>query len=193
MGPDKQQPTAALTQEQAAPQESTDDSSNEPNFGAAFVQLRKGAVAPPEIPDTPKTYEKKESGGVMGLMNQMKEELTVDMKEAEVEEKNAMKDYTRVMKDAQVSRAAAVKAMQDKKATKASKEGKLVATKKENEMTLQEIQEIKLYLAQLHIECDFLLRNYDARHEARIEEEFGLESTETIVTHGEPPTWPGTA
>jgi len=192
MGPDKQQPTAALTQEQAAPQESTDDSSNEPNFGAAFVQLRRSVVAPPEIPDTPKTYEKKESGGVLGLMNQMKEELTVDMKEAEMEEKHASQDYVRIMHEAKESREAAVKAKIDKEATKAEKEEKLAMSKEDLKRTAEEIYQIKQYLTRLHIECDFLMRNFETRHESRVDEEVGLETAETIATHGEPPSYPGT-
>merc|ERR1719326_1257558 len=186
MGSDKQQP-----HEQAAPQEPA-EGGDEPNFGAAFVQLRKSDVAPPEIPDTPKTYEKKESGGVIGLMTQMKEELTVDMKEAEMEEKHAQADYTRVMLEAKESREATVKAKVDKEATKADKEETLARSKVDLKRTAEEIYEIKQYLTKLHIECDFLMRNFETRHESRVEEEVGLESAETIATHGEPPTFPGT-
>merc|ERR1719159_1501354 len=38
----------------------------------AFRNAVKNGVDPIEIPDTPKTYEKKESGGVIGLMNDFK-------------------------------------------------------------------------------------------------------------------------
>jgi septal ring factor EnvC (AmiA/AmiB activator) len=190
MGPDKQS-APALTQENA---EEPAAEANEANFGAAaasFIQLRS-AVAPPEIPDTPKTYEKKESGGVIGLMNQMKTELSTDKKEAEVEEKHAQKDYARTMQEAKVSREAAVKAKIDKEATKASKEEKLVMAKTDLERTAEEIFQIKQYLTKLHIECDFLMRNFETRHESRIDEEVGLETAETIATHGDPPSYPGT-
>merc|ERR1719387_2072478 len=55
-------------------------------------------VDPVVLPDTPDKYEKKESGGVIGLMNKMKEELTADMTEGETEEKFSAKDYVRLMK-----------------------------------------------------------------------------------------------
>jgi len=194
MGPDKQsadkQSAPALTQEEAVPEEPAGEG-NEPNFGAAFVQLRS-AVAPPEMVDTPKTYEKKESGGVIGLMSQMKEELTVDMKEAEMEEKHAMIDYTRTMQEAKESRAAAVKAKIDKEATKADTEEKLVMAKTDLKLTEEEIFSIKQYLTKLHIECDFLMRNFETRHTSRIDEEVGLETAETIASGGDPPSYPGT-
>merc|ERR1719262_904111 len=85
-----------------APVQHQDD--GEANLGA-FIQIKskvndKVNVAPPEIPDVPTTYKKKESGGVMGLLNEIKLELKTDMKESEVEEKFAQKDYVRMMKEA---------------------------------------------------------------------------------------------
>merc|ERR1719375_844052 len=76
----------------------------------ALVQMgaakRSGTrVAPVEIPDTPTTYEKKESGGVLGLMNDFKTDLKADMTEAEMEEKFAAKEYVRIMAEASASRA----------------------------------------------------------------------------------------
>merc|ERR1719316_948543 len=112
-------------------------------------------------------------------MNQMKEELTVDMKEAEMEEKHASQDYVRTMHESKESRAAAVKAKIDKEATKAEKEEKLSMSKEDLKRTAEESYQIKQYLTRLHIECDFLMRNYDVRHESRVDEEFGLESAET--------------
>merc|ERR1719321_1746220 len=137
-------------------------------------------------------YEKKESGGVLGLMNEMKTDLKTDMKEAEMEEKHAQIDYVREMGEAKDQRAADVKSKTDKEATLAKTEEKLVQTKQLNELTIQEIAQIKMYLAKLHIECDFLMRNFENRHEARVDEEVGLETAETIVTHDEPPSHSGT-
>merc|ERR1719446_930997 len=96
------------------------------------------------------------------------------------------------MGEAKDQRAADVKSKSDKEATLAKTEEKLVQAKQLNELTIQEIYQIKKYLAKLHIECDFLLRNFEVRHEARVDEEVGLETTETIVTHDEPPSHSGT-
>merc|ERR1719161_2467040 len=157
--------------------------------GAAFVQMasvraHKGEhkVDPVVLPTTPQTYEKKESGGVIGLMEEMKTDLKTDMKE-----KHSSIDYVREMGEAKDQRAADVKSKIDKEAALAATEEKLAQTKQLNELTIEEIRQIKIYLTKLHIECDFLMRNYENRHEARVDEEVGLESAETIVTHEDPP------
>merc|ERR550537_744923 len=161
------------------------------DFDAAFIQRHSSTrkkVDPIEIMDTPKTYEKKEIGGVLGLMNEMKSDITADMTAAETEEKFSAKDYTRVMKEAQETRAADVKSLNHKKSMKAELENKLVDAKTLQEKTLEELQNLALYMVQLHSECDFLLRNFEVRHEGRVGEEVGLEDAKTIVTHEEPPT-----
>jgi len=168
------------------------------NFGTvdddSFIQrkvsLRNHAhkVAPPVIPETPGTYEKKESGGVLGLMQDMKEELTADMKEAEMEEKFSAKDYVRIMKEAKETRADLVKNKNHKMDVRAETQSKIVDAKSKQSLTLEELENIALYLVQLHSECDFLMRNFEARHDGRVGEESGLEDAKTIVTHEEPPT-----
>merc|ERR1719160_625290 len=176
----------AMTQEATSTDQGSGD---EQNYGASFVQIKKddSKVDPVVLPTTPKTYEKKESGGVIGLMNEMKTDLKTDMKEAEMEEKHANIDYVREMAEAKEQRATMVKTKTDKEAALAATEEKLAQTKQLNELTIEEIRQIKIYLTKLHIECDFLMRNYENRHEARVDEEVGLESAETIVTKEEPP------
>merc|ERR1719159_1101689 len=91
------------------------------------------------------------------------------------------------MKEAMESRAATVKAMKQKILVKAETEEKRQQTDKKNELTIDELKHLELYLVQLHAECDFLVRNFDNRHEARVEEEGGLDAAESIVTHEECP------
>merc|ERR1719301_372026 len=83
---------------------------------ARFASQVRNGVDPVVIPETPKTYEKKESGGVMGLMNDFKTDLKTDMTESETSEKFMAKDYVRVMEDAQASRKQDVKSLHEKKA-----------------------------------------------------------------------------
>jgi len=146
-------------------------------------------VDPIVLPDTPTTYEKSESGGVLGLMNKLREEVKADLKEAEVEEKYAARDYAAEMKEATATRGADFKALTTKKEQQASLADKQQSDKETNDLTLQELQSIKVYLRELDIECTFIMKNYEARHGARVGEETGLEGAETIVTHEEPPTY----
>merc|ERR1719214_232973 len=71
---------------------------------SALRNAIQNGVDPIELPSTPTTYEKKESGGVIGLMNEFKTDLKTDMTESETEEKFAAKDYVRIMSDAQTTR-----------------------------------------------------------------------------------------
>jgi len=162
--------------------------STETTSMARFRADIKNGVDPIAIPTTPGTYVKKESGGVMGLMTEFKSDLKTDMTEQETEEKFNAKDYTRIMNDAQVSRAQEVKSLSDKKFAKATLDEKLVMANELKTATDKELHNLQLYLAQLHAECDFLVRNYENRHEGRVSEETGLESAKTIVTDEEPPS-----
>jgi len=148
-------------------------------------------VDPIVIPETPtvENYEKSESGGVLGLMNKLRDEVKMDLKEAEMEEKYAAKDYTEEMKEATAARGADAKALTTKKEQQASLADKQQSDKETNDLTLEELNSIKLYLRELDIECTFILKNYEARHGARVGEETGLEGAETIVTHEEPPSY----
>merc|ERR1719353_2764324 len=92
------------------------------------------------------------------------------------------------MTDAQADRAADVKALHEAKSKKAQLEKQLEMDKETLRLTLEELEDIAAYLVQLHQECDFLMKNFDVRHGARVDEEVGLESAETIVTHETPPT-----
>jgi len=161
-----------------------DSTSTEARFAA---QVRNG-VDPVVIPDTPTTYEKKESGGVMGLMNDFKTDLKTDMTESETEEKFMAKEYVRVMTDAKATRDQDTKSKSNKEAAKAMLDQKLVDNKAKLALTEEELHNLELYLVQLHTECDFLMRNFEVRHEGRVDEETGLETAETIVTNEEPPS-----
>merc|ERR1719420_982718 len=144
-------------------------------------------VARVVLPETPGTYEKKEEGGVIELINKMKSDIKVDMTEAETSEKNSAKASARAMKDAQESRAQDTKSLNHKKAVKATTEMKIQDTKSLHALTEEEIHNLDLYMAQVHTECDFLTRNFETRHEGRIGEEVGLEDAKSIITGEEPP------
>jgi len=149
-------------------------------------------VDPIVLPDTPVEYEKKESGGVIGLMDKLKSEIKADMKESEIDEKYASRDYVALMKDQKVMRAQNVESLHTKQAQAADLEDRIHKDSELQEFTIQELAALKVYLRQLDIECTFIMKNFENRHDARVGEEMGLEGAETIVTHEEPPTHKGT-
>merc|ERR1719386_131858 len=152
------------------------------------ASIRNGAD-PIVLPETPKgNAEKQESGGVIALMTEFKNDLKMEMTEAETSEKFNSKEYVRLMTEAQETRAGDVKALNEKKSVKATLDEKLVVNKELLALTEEELHNLELYLVEVHTECDFLMRNFEARHEDRVDGETGLESAETIVTEGEVPS-----
>jgi hypothetical protein len=135
-----------------------------------------------------KQYVKKEGGGVIGLLMEFMGDIKADMAEAETEEKYNAKEYSRIMGEAQSTRNSNLKAMNQKTSAKADLDEKLVSSKSMKEQSVEEQHNLEMFMAQLAGECSFLLRNFEVRHEGRIEEEVGLESAKTIVTHEEPPS-----
>merc|ERR1719399_1688003 len=122
----------------------------------SFVQVRthdedsSDVAPPPPPPETfgsgpPKKNEK--SAGVMGMMDEIVNELKMDMKDMEYEEKTAQKDYGELMADSQTNRAADSKAIVDKEATKAELETKLMATKEARANEVDSLKNAKAVLS----------------------------------------------
>jgi hypothetical protein len=152
------------------------------------LSIRDG-VDPIVLPETPKgNAEKQESGGVIALMTEFMNDLKMEMTEAETSEKFNAKEYVRIMQESQETRATDTKALNDKKGVKATLDTKLVENKGMLSLTEDEAHNLALYLVEVHTECDFLMRNFEARHEDRVDGETGLETAETIVTDEEVPS-----
>merc|ERR1719324_1659861 len=92
------------------------------------------------------------------------------------------------MTEAQETRAQDTKSLNEKKGVKATLDTKLVENKELLDLTEDELHNLELYLVQVHTECDFLMKNFEVRHEDRVDGETGLETAETIVTDGEVPS-----
>merc|ERR1719158_2361429 len=104
-------------------------------------------------------------------MTDFQTDLKTDMTESETEDKFMAKEYVRVMTDGKATRDQDVKSLNEKKAAKATLDEKLVSNKAKLALTEEELHNLELYLVQLHTECDFLMRNFEARHEGRVDEE----------------------
>jgi len=149
----------------------------------SFAQV-KAVVKLSDAPEMPTAlYQSKspKSGGVMALMDMLTGELKESLGEAEHDEKTAQSDYLQMMTESQESRAADAKSVTDKSASKAGLEGKLVALKESNHLTLEEGQNIAGYIAELHGSCDFILENFQLRADARTNEIEGLKNAKAVL------------
>jgi chromosome segregation ATPase len=129
------------------------------------------------------TYRKasEESGGVISMMNMMMTDIDKEMAEAEAEEKDAQKDYEKMMKNSADKRAEDGKTITDKESALAETKGLLEQHKSDKMNTGKELQGTMLYTARLHGECDFLLQNFEARKEARAAELSSLRDSEDTL------------
>merc|ERR550537_1603709 len=93
-----------------------------------------------------------------------------EMKESEYEEKDAQKDYEKMMEDSAEKRAQDSKTMTDKESALAQTEGELEQHKSDKMSTGKELSETMQYIAGLHGQCDWILSNFEMRKEARADE-----------------------
>jgi hypothetical protein len=147
------------------------------------VRRAKHRVDPVVLPDTPTTYIKKESGGVIGMMQQMVTELKVDMKEAEGEENHAAIDYQRAMADAKMSIEADMKSLTDKRVVLAREKEQLAQYESELEIVNKELKNLEIVLLGLHHECDFITANYPAQHKARVDQDVSGKEIFNLIKH----------
>jgi chromosome segregation ATPase len=146
-------------------------------ISAAFAQ-----AAPPPPPEAP-SYSKKseESNGVIAMMDILVKDLDKEMTVAEADEKNAQEDYERTMKDSAEKRAADVKSLGDKKAAKADATEALEGHKDDRASNAKELAATLKYIHSLHGDCDWLLKFFTQRKEARANEIESLGSAKAVL------------
>jgi len=156
---------------------------SEAAFDAGFVQIRAHTkVAPPEAPEGPAPFKKSEkSGGVLALMDMVMGEMKTSLTETKMDEKYAQKEYVELMKDSQESRATDLKSMTETESQKAELEGALTEAKENQMLTLEQSQNVIATIAKLHGSCDFILKNFELRLNARTAEIEGLKTAKAVL------------
>jgi Tfp pilus assembly protein PilW len=135
----------------------------------------------PDIPELPAYEKKKNSGGVVALMDKIVLDLEKDKAAAEADEKNAQKEYVALMSESQTTREADSKSVVNKKSAKAALESKLVTAKEEKAVTFEELNNAHTFLGDLHSSCDFVVQNFEMREQARGTELESLKSAKAVL------------
>mmetsp|Transcript_92483 Transcript_92483/g.299218 ORF Transcript_92483/g.299218 Transcript_92483/m.299218 type:complete len:713 (+) Transcript_92483:84-2222(+) len=154
--------------------------------GAAFVQISAHSQlkeAPPPPPETFGAYSKKseENAGVMAMIDLLIKDLDKEMTEAETEEKNAQEDYETLMKDSAEKRTKDSKSLTQKESTKAELEADLEDHIDAKAEASQELASTLKYIESLHADCDWLLKYFDIRKEARTSEIDALGKAKAVL------------
>jgi len=141
-------------------------------------------VAPPPPPETFGAYQKKseDSMGVMAMVDLLLADLDKEMTEAETTEKDAQSDYETAMKDAADKRTADSKLLSEKEGIKAESEADLEAKTGEKAAASAELMSTMKYIASLHMECDWLLKYFEVRKEARASEIDALGKAKAVLS-----------
>jgi len=167
--------SSALVQQEAA----FDDTES-------FVQIRLRRahvtkVAPPEAPEAEFGGKSKKSGGVMALMDMIMGELKTSATEASMAEKYAQKEYVELMSDSKDSRTQDLKSLTEAESSKADIESSLTEAKESQMLTLEQSQNVIGTLAKLHGSCDFIIKNFELRLNARTAEIEGLKTAKAVL------------
>lgn len=105
-------------------------------------------------------------GMMQGIIN--------DSKQAEAEavtaEEDAQKAYEIMVKDTNESLTEKTKTLINKQEVKGKVEAKKAEKEVQRDETLGQLEQLAAELHDLHISCDYLLKNYDIRTQARDEE-----------------------
>lgn len=153
--------------------------------GTGITVLTQTALkeAPPPPPETFGPYSKKseDSMGVMAMMDLLIADLDKEMTEAETEEKDAQEDYEQSMKDSAEKRTKDSKLLGEKESTKADLEADLETHTEDKASTTKELMATLQYIQSLHNECDWLLKYFDVRKEARTSEIDALGKAKAVL------------
>lgn len=122
------------------------------------------------------------SGGVIALMDTMIGDLKAGAQEARFMEKQAQSDYVGLMEDSKAKRAQDQKTLVNQGSAKAELEAAMTEAKENQALTMEELENVQKTLAELHGSCDFLLKNFEMRLEAREAEIEGLQNAKATLS-----------
>jgi chromosome segregation ATPase len=147
------------------------------------VHRKKHKDAPPPPPETFGAYKTKseESGGVVAMMDLLIKDLDKEMTESETIEKETQEEYEKMMHDSAEKRVKDAKAITDKQSTKASMEVMLESHKEGKATAGKELLALEQYISSLHGECDWLLKYYSVRKDARSSEMDALTNAKAVL------------
>jgi len=150
----------------------------------AFMQIsmHKGKADPGPPPAAPGAHKKQDGGGVIAMIDTLVNDLTTEMTESEGNEKNAQGDYEEMMGDASTKRAADTKSVADKSSALADGESLLVNKGEELTSTQKELMAVHEYIGQLHGECDWIIKFFTIRSDARLGEIDALGKAKAVLS-----------
>merc|ERR1719326_2301967 len=147
------------------------------------ISAMQSNAAPPPPPEANLAYQKKgeESAGVIQMIDNLINDVEKESQVLELEEKDAQEDYEKFMEDAKAKRAEDSKSQSDKEGALAETEEELVASKGSLKDKQTDLMGVDKELSGLHADCDWLLKYYEARKEARTGEIDAMQKAKDVL------------
>jgi len=160
--------------------------------GARAVLIQKHSFAqteeeklPEGQPETWAAGERKNKGqkssSVLALMDMLAGDINKDTTALEKDEALAQAEYEKLSQDLANSVAESTTAMNDAAATKAKAEEDKQTAESTLSMKEEELADVKQTIADLHAQCDFILKAFEERKAARENEIAGLGKAKAIL------------
>merc|ERR1719390_250271 len=149
------------------------------------VDAKTSKQEPVGLPPPPGFKEYKQSsgaGGVLGMLEQIMRDTETLEAEAIKAESDAQKAYETYVKDTNKSIEEKTRDITNKTEEKSTAEGDKVAAEEAKETAMNEQQQLMNENADLHKSCDFTLKNFDIRQEARDQEVEALRQAKAILS-----------
>jgi len=151
---------------------------------AAPVALVQSSANPGPPPETWGAFVKQSeaNGGVVQMINLLIADLDKDMTEATAEEKDAQADYETLMQDSAEKRTADSKSLSEKELAKADTETAVEGHTDDLASANKELGATVKYIASLHAGCDWLLKYFQMRQQARADEVDSLQNAKAVLS-----------
>jgi len=150
--------------------------------GTGIGAFAQEAPAPPPKADMKYKKSGEESNGVIAMIDLLVAEVEKENQVMELEEKDAQKDYEKLVSDSAEKRALDSKSVTDKEGAKAQAEAEVEANTEAHKSKSTELMETDKYLSGLHQDCDWLLKFFDTRRDARTGEVDALGKAKDVLS-----------
>jgi chromosome segregation ATPase len=167
------------------PSLTTDTTTTSNPYALSLVQINLHRndtdQAPP--PTFSGSYKAKgeESNGVLGMLTTLSHDLQQEMTIAKTQEKTSQKEYEQTVADAKQKREADINSINSKAKAKADFETDLNEAKGQKKSREDEVEAVKKYVVDLHGQCDWLIKNFDLRKQARTDEQESLTNAKAVL------------
>jgi len=180
-----------LHKEEAKPVRSEQDQIAD-SFNAAAALTEVSEAAPPpspkQAPQLDYSKRQQEAGGVLGMLDLLRNDIAQQTTVIEVDEKHAQQEYEHFIKESSSKRALDAKAIVDKDDEASELKVRLHQFKMNKKVKTESLASVKKERALTHKDCDWLLQKYQLRKEARTDEIDALNKAHTVLSGAETPS-----